>query len=65
MSTGENLYYLDALDRNMRIEVTKPRGWAYVATDDAGKRWRLYWHSRDPAVRLLDAAISKQEREAK
>lgn len=58
--THENTYYLDALDRKWRIERTKPHGWAYVAIDEDGNRHRLYWHSRDPAVRLLDEKIRNQ-----
>ena len=57
---ARNLYFRHALEGNMRIVRSVPRGLSYLAVDESGTRYRLYFHGseRVEAQHALDRAIS-------
>ena len=58
--TARNLYYQRALDGNMRIVKSVPRGLSYLAIDGEGIRYRVFWYGKErtEAETALDRAIS-------
>ena len=57
--SARNLYYRHALEGNMRIVRSVPRGLSYLAIDENGTRYRLYFYGaeRVRAQYALDQAI--------